>query len=224
MSSRSNTAVTSLPVLRGPMSPILKCLPILSLLVVNEASFAEAPKAKSKVLEKFNSIDSKTVILNEIKAKIVRTIDPEHQSALEMVGDFHNADSHPSVAKLFPAGTINSSKYSGIRFFAKTENETKIYVTISGPQNKSDARPFVLFTRINLTDVWTEYSIPFSEFRYAPFKVWKDGAQKVYPGGGQIEESELAQIVRVTFWFFIEGRGTDTKGRALIDSLELVEK
>ena len=206
------------------MKSLLRFLPILPFFVSTEATFAQAPKAKAKVLEKFDFIDPKTVKLTDIKAKVVSTQDPDHRKALEMIGDFHKAESYPRVEKMFPAGTLNAAKYSGIRFYAKTENGSKMNVHISGAQPKPDGRPFDLNVYLTLTDLWREYTIPFSDFKYYQFKVWKDGAQKVYPGGEPLAEGDLAQIVRISFVFYIGGRGTDTTARALIDGLELIEK
>jgi hypothetical protein len=95
---------------------------------------------------------------------------------------------------------------------------------ISNPQPKPDGRPFDLYVPIELTSNWKEYNIPFSDFHYYGFKVWKDGAQKVFPGGEPLAEGDLQQITRISFVFYIAGRGTDTTGRALIDGLELIEK
>lgn len=187
---------------------------------------AEPPKGKAKVIDKFDTIDPKTVKLVDIKAKVIPTQDPDHRKVLEMIADFQRPGSYPLVQKTVQAGLLNPAKYSGIRFFAKTDNETKMNLHIGGASGQfgPDGRPLDVSAKVPLTNAWTQVFIPFSDLKYYEVKQWKDGAQKVYPGNIPIADADLLQLTNIKFVFFIDGRGTDTTGRVLVDGLELVEK
>ncbi|MEI6712243.1 MAG: hypothetical protein WCO60_00715 [Verrucomicrobiota bacterium] len=197
--------------------PIVASIPFAS---------AEPPKGKAKVLDKFDTIDPKTVKLVDIKAKVIPTQDPEHRKVLEMIADFQKPGSYPLVQKSFQAGLLNPAKYSGIRFFAKTDNQTKMNLHVGGAPGQfgPEGRPLDVSAKIPLTDTWTQVVIPFADLKYYEVKQWKDGAQKIYPGNIPIADADLLQLSNIKFVFFIEGRGTDTTGRVFVDGLELVEK
>ena len=204
------------------MNVPIKLIPVFLALCSAPLFAADAPKAK--VLDKLDSIDPKTNKAIDLKAKAVPTSDPQHRKAMELFGDFSKPNTWPRYEKMFPVGTLNAKKYSGFRFHAKTDNETKMFVHISGEGPGPEGRPLDCTARVTLTNVWTEFVIPFSEFKYYEVKQFKNGEQKIYPGGVPIADVELALIKSFGFGFSIEGRGNDTTAKALVDGLELVEK
>ena len=198
----------------------LRSLPILSCLVASQLFAADGPKVK--ILDKFDNIDPKTVKMDELKVKIVTTPDPVHHKALEMVADFAKPNTWPKLVKSVLPGTINPKKYSGIRFWGRSDSETKVAVSLAGVFIKDGKRMDYMAT-VKGTSTWTEYSLPFSEFKTYEYKVWKDGAQQIFKGGEPIPDADYPQLNAVRFVFDILNRGTATAGHFMIAGLELVE-
>jgi hypothetical protein len=202
------------------MNRFFKPLPLLTCLVATSA-FAATPQ-KVKVIDAFNTIDPKTVTASEVKMKIISTPDPAHHKALEMVADFAKPGAWPWVKKMVPPGMMNPKKYSGIRFYAKSDSETAISVIFSGPAGK-DGRPLGYAAYIKGTNTWTEVSLPFSSFKNYEVKLWKEGVQKVFKGGEPIADADFPLISAIQFAFDINKRGTATAGHFVIDGLTLIE-
>lgn len=204
------------------MSRFLKFLPLLTCLVAAPAFAADAPASKTKVLDAFNAIDTKTLTAAEVKMKIVTTPDPAHHKALEMVADFAKPGTWPSVKKLVPPGIMNSKKYSGIRFFAKSDSETVIALHLVGPRGK-DNRPMDYYVTVKGASTWTEVTLPFSGFKNYEVKEWKNGVQSIWKGGEPIAEADYPLINAVLFVFNVNSRGTATAGHFVVDGLTLLE-
>ena len=202
------------------MNRFFNPLPLLTCLVATSAFAANAQKVK--VIDAFNTIDPKTVTASEVKMKIISTPDPDHRKALEMVADFAKPGSWPWVKKVVPPGIMNPKKYSGIRFYAKSDSETQVALQLIGPAGK-DGRPLAYIANIKGTNTWTEVNLPFSSFKNYEIKFWKEGIQKVYKGGESIADADFPLISAMQFVFNLNTRGTSTAGHFVIDGLTLVE-
>ena len=202
------------------MKSFLKTLPVLTVLVSSSLNAADAPKAK--VIDAFNTIDPKTVKLYELKAKIVSTPDPAHHKALEMVVDYAKAGTYPRVIKSFVPGLIDPRKYSGIRVFYKSETETGVSIVLRTGVTNPDGRNPSYAAYLKGSAVWQEAVLPFANFKTYEQKVFKDGAQKIFPKGEAILPEEYGQFKEILFVFDINSRGNATTGVFLLDGLELI--
>ncbi len=204
------------------MNRILRSLTLVTCLVSSHLMAADGPK--TKVLDAFNTIDPKTLKADEMKIKVVSTPDPIHHKALEMVVDFAKPGAWPKLIKSFPAGTINPKKYSGIRFFAKSDTATKIHFGVIGPAEK-DGKPmdYRVYNVVG-KDTWTEFSLPFNTFKFPGYKAWKNGQQMVIPPGATLPEESLSLATGVVFSFRVEDRGNSTVANFMVDGLELIER
>lgn len=202
------------------MKTLLKTLPLVMCLSASPLYAAEAPKGK--VIDAFNTIDPKSVKLQDLKAKIVTTPDPAHKKALEMVIDFAKPGSYPRVIKSITPGTIDPKKYSGVRFFYKSDTETGMAISLRTGVTNPDGRYGAYAMWLTGKPEWAEITIPFGNFKSFEQKVWKDGTQKIFPGGETIRPEEYGQLKEIHFVFAIENRGKAVAGEFLIDGLELV--
>lgn len=202
------------------MNRFFNPLPLLTCLVATSSFAADAQKVK--VIDAFNTIDPKTVTASEVKMKIISTPDPAHHKALEMVADFAKPGSWPTVKKTIAPGILSPKKYSGIRFFAKSDSETIVALHLIGPAGK-DGRPLSYYVPVKGTSTWTEVNLPFSSFKNYEIKAWKDGVQKIYKGGEPIADADFPLIAAMQFVFNLNTRGTSTVGHFVVDGLALVE-
>lgn len=190
------------------------------------SGYALAADAPGKPLDKFQTLDPKTTAQwDEIKAKVISTPDPAHPKVLEITSNFPKPDAWPQFAKLFRPGTLNPKLFSGIRFHAKTDNDSKMFVAALGDEPGPDGRPLDVSTKwLPITSQWTQIYIPFTDFKFYKGAIVKNGVRKEYPGDIVISDSDLLKITRLKFVFPIQGRGNDGTSRVLIDNLELVQK
>ncbi|MEI6715400.1 MAG: carbohydrate binding domain-containing protein [Verrucomicrobiota bacterium] len=202
------------------MKTFLKALPLFACLCVPYVQAADA--GKGKVIDAFNTLDAKTVKVQDLKAKIVSSPDPAHNKALEMVIDFAKPGSYPRVIKSIPPGTIDPKKYSGVRFSFKSDTETKMAISLRVGVVGPDGRNPAYAVNVEGKPTWNEITIPFDKFKSFEQKTWKDGAQKVFPGGESIRPEEFAQIKEIHMVFSIENRGNAATSQFLVDGLELV--
>ena len=192
-------------------------------LVASQTAFAEAPK--SKMLDKFDHIDPKTLLGREVKMKVITTPDAEHHKALEVVADFAKANAWSCLQKKFAAGTISLKKYSGVRFWAKSNSETSMTIFLGGDKARSpEKRDAFGNGQVKATDTWTQYSFPFDQMKRHGDKFWKDGKQVILEGGDPMDEVDAGNFTRIEFYFPINGRGTAVSSHMVIDGLELMEK
>jgi hypothetical protein len=70
--------------------------------------------------------------------------------------------------------------------------------------------------------LWQEAVLPFAKFKTFEQKVFKDGAQAIFPTGEAILPHEYAQFREINFVFSVNTRGDATTGVFLIDGLELI--
>ncbi len=167
----------------------MKALPLALLtalaLCVATGSPLGADPAKGRTIDSFSTLDPKTTKANRLVAKVDSTPEPQHRSGLEMVVDFVTPVAMPNFQKSFPAGLIDTRKYSGIRFFAKSDVATRFSVWLNptdrlGAMNHPDGSPICFATGCAPASTWTEVILPFEKFLSIPKKEWKNGEQKVY--------------------------------------------
>lgn len=182
-----------------------------------------ADASKAKILDKFDSIDPKTVKLSEVKTKIVATKDPAHPKALELIADFAKPG-WPNLQKRFPEGTISKQKFSGISIWARSNSSTIVNLQLRSYTPQPDGRPVQYYVQIPATTDWKEYSFAFSDFRNWEQKVWKDGVQKVFKGGEPILDSDYELFTSCELVFDINKRGTATAAHLMVDNLTLISK
>lgn len=182
-----------------------------------------AEDRKFKTLEEFHSIDPKSVQLKELKGKVVPTTDPLHAKVLELNIDFAKPGTYPSVSKLFKAGLIDPKKYSGIRFFVRSNTDTGFAVGISADSFAKDGRPRRYISYQAGKSEWKEVIIPFSSFKSQEFRTFKDGVQKVFKGAEPILEDDYKTFSSIYFIFAIERRGTASESQIQFDGLSLIE-
>ncbi len=157
--------------------------------------------------------------------KIVNTPDPEHHKVFEVVADFAKPNGWAVVQKKFPEGTINPKKYSGIRFWAKSDSGSTMVVLVGGEKPRPDGKRNAFGgERIKGTETWTEYTVPFAPMKRHGDKFWKDGKQVILEGGDPMDDLDYSTLSRVEFYFPLDGRGTALTSHMLIDGLVLVEK
>lgn len=188
-----------------------------------------ADAAKDKTIDAFTVLDAKSTKANSVVAKIVATQDPVHRKALSISIDFAVPGTMPNFQKTFPAGLIDYNKYSGIRFFAKTDVETKFSVWLSadgkpGDTRHADGSPVTFATGCSPASTWSEVILPFEKFGSIPLKEWKNGEQKIYPAGLPIPPDDYAKLNRLMFAFSINQRGTSTVGQVMIKDVALIAK
>ncbi len=204
------------------MNKALRVVPLAVCLLSLPSVAGEAGPVK--YLDKFHLIDPKTVKANEIKLKVVPGEDPEHSRALELSADFAKPGTHTCLSKTFVPGTINAKRYGGVRFFIKSPTGTRVSIGMAGSYKRPDGR----LTSFHGGAVvgngqWKEVKIPFSQFKRAGAKFWKDGVQVVVQGGDSMEEFEVGQLNSIYFSMGVETRGNSTIAKVLLEGLSLVE-
>jgi len=202
----------------------LKNLLLLSMLVVvTSVGAAEGPKVK--VIDPCDRIDPRTSSLNLLKAKVVPTNDPDHRKALELSIDYAKPGTDPGYAKVFPAGMLNPKKYSAVRFWYRSDSSTGFILQLIRDTPRKDEK-VRWFSGGNFTGKteWTQVTVPLENFKRAGAKIWKNGAQVVFPGGDPIDDDDYANIVKLRFATVIDMRGTNTEGHLMFDAVELLEK
>lgn len=192
--------------------------------LLQSPAFAAEPKYK--VLDSFKFLDPKSTKQWEVKSKIASTQDPAHSKVLDLQVDFAKPGTWPSFRKYVLEGTFKPSKYSGIRFFARSESSTEFDLVLGSDRRTPEGRSMSFVKRIKATPEWTEFKIPFEEIRTWNEKFWDEKlkTQKQFPGGEPIPAEEYAELKWVGFGFFVEGRGSSTVAKVQIDELSLMEK
>jgi hypothetical protein len=198
--------------------------PLLLQLLAAHSDAADAPK-KFKILDPFNTIDPKTVGVQDIVAKPVSTGDPVHKKALELVADFAKQESYPNISKKLQPNLLSSKKYSGIHLWYRSNSETQTWISLSGPARK-DGRPTDFIFKLLGKPEWQEATLDFSQFKNYEIKAWDkaSNAQKVYPGGESLKDDDLELIQRLTLSTHVSVRGTSVKSHFQIADLGLIEK
>jgi len=182
------------------------------------------PSPKFKIVDAFHTIDPKTVRHAELKVKVASTGDNAHPKALEIIADFANPMNGGYLVKSFPAGLVNPKRYSGMRMWVRSETETGFGVGFAGDKPRADGSPMAYGSFVKATPEWTEVIIPFSQCVKSGVTVWKDGAQKVFPGGAPIPDEDYPLFTSIGFSFPIEHRGNSTFAKVQVEGLALVEK
>ncbi|MEY5027171.1 MAG: hypothetical protein RLZZ244_2699 [Verrucomicrobiota bacterium] len=188
-------------------------------------SFAslQAEEGKGKMLDSFNTIDPKTVKLIEVKAKVVSTPDPAHKRVVEVTCDYAKAGGFYHLHKLVPEGLLDARKYSGFRFWAKSDTATKFQFGMWGASDKEGKYCDYRVLDIQAGPEWKQFTFPFTDFKFFGAKIFRDGKQIVFPPA-PFEESVLPRVQRVGFAFHVENRGNSVVSNVLLDGLELVGK
>ena len=185
---------------------------------------AAAENAKPKLLDALHSIDPKTTSINELKVKPVTTKDPKHPKGLEFIADFSKPGTWPNFTKKFPEHTISSKKFSGVRFAAKSDTNSKVNFQFRSSIAQPDGRPVGYYVEIQGTPEWKEFTFDFSQFKTWEQKVVKDGVHKVFKAGDPILESDYELFNHCQFVFDVAKRGDATAAHLIVDNLVLLSK
>lgn len=206
------------------MNKALRIAP-LAVWLLSLPSVAEDEAGRVKYLDKFHVIDPKSIKATELKLKVVSGEDAAHNRALELSADFAKPGAYTHLVKTFAAGTVNSKKHSGVRFFMKSPTGTRVTVVMDGTYKRPDGR-LTSFSggAVVGNDQWKEVKIPFAEFKRRDARIWKDGAQVVIKGGDPMEEFEIGQLNSITFAMHVEARGSSTIAKVLLEGLSLAEQ
>jgi hypothetical protein len=185
-----------------------------------------ADPAKTKVLDKFERIDEKTLKAIEAQLKVVSTKDKDHPKALEVKMDFARPGSYPGFTKTFPEATLNPTKYEAFRFWVRSDVGTSFSVDVSGVYKRKDGKGSGFFGGgVKGEPEWKQVTIPFRAFKRHAGTFYKDGQRIVQPGGGEpLDEEDYGGTTRISFRTAVENRGTSVIGQLMFDNLELVEK
>jgi hypothetical protein len=186
-----------------------------------------AEKPKVRVLDPFNHLDPRTVLVRNVSAKVVSHPDPAHHRVLEIRADFANPEAWYYLQKNFPPGTIQPAKHTAVRFFVRSDSATVVSLQLmSADREKLEAqgKSGIYFRLVEAGPSWTEVVVPLSEFKTAGGKLWKNGAQVVLPALEPIPEGDLARIGAVQWVFDVNRRGTSTVAHLQVEGLGLVEK
>lgn len=186
-----------------------------------------ADPVKTKVLEKFEHQEEKSLQFNNAKAKVVGTKDKEHPRVLEIRMDYAVPGSqYGGLSKRFPEATLNPMRYEAFRFWVRSDVGTSFGVSIGGGYKRKDGKSSSFSgPGFRAESGWTQIEVPFASFRRNAAVYYKDGKRMVQPGGGEpLDEEDYGGITGISFNTGVEGRGTSVIGHLMFDTLELVEK
>lgn len=201
-----------------------RCAAPLAVWLLSFPSVAEDEAGRVKYLDRFHAIDPKSLRASELKLKVVPGEDVAHSRALELSADFAKPGAYTHLVKTFAAGTVNSKKHSGVRFFIKSPTGTRVAVLMGGNYKRPDGRLTVFYGGVVVgNNQWKEVNLPFAEFKRRDARLWKDGAQVVIQGGDPMEEFEIGQLNSITFAMHVEARGSSTIAKVLLEGLSLAE-
>lgn len=198
--------------------------------LVFASTLGASPQA-SNPIERFQTIDPKTLRATESTLRITSTPDKGHKNVLELSADFAKPGAWSGLMKTFKAGSLSAKHHSAIRLFMKSVTNTEVTITAVGDYLRPDGRPSRFYlspisggSTIKCTEAWTEVVIPFSNFKRGGLREWRNDAPVVVPGGDPIEEWEIEKLNKILFTLNVETRGTSTVAKVLFDDLVAIEK
>lgn len=116
---------------------------------------------KIKVLDALTAIDANSLKAGYSKLSITTSSDWEHARSLNVEIDFVKSD-FGGVNKILDPTHVNSSRYKGIRFFAKSPTATLLQVTLAAKDK--DGRHLLYKAMAPLSDTWGEVLLPYTSF------------------------------------------------------------
>lgn len=169
--------------------------------------------------------DAKTMKAFDAKTSVASSKDPNHPKALEVVIDHARPGGWPRIVKVVQQGTLDPRKSSGIRFWIRSDNDTKLVVQISGDHKRSDNKSSWFYSpEVQGAKEWKQVVIPYDSFKRANEDRFENGKKVTIRGGDAPDAEDFPQLAYIGFRSNIERRGTDGTSQFMVHKLELIEK
>lgn len=199
---------------------------IAAIALCSAVSALAADKAKVRKLDALESVDDSRRIAN-VFAKAVQTPDKTHSKVVELKFNYSKPGTGCAFAKDYANGFLNPRKFSGIQFWARSDNETSFGVHISGDYVRPDKKSTTFSCGVfKASRQWAQFVVPFDSMTRngSQSGTMAKLARPALQGGDHPDAMDFAKLNNISFGSGNNHRGTDGAGHLMLHMLELIEK